>query len=211
MAIMNPKVDNYFAEGCGRCPLGGTPDCKVHPWRETMQHVRRIVLDTEQLAEELKWGVACYTFQDSNILLLSALKDYCALSFFKGVLLKDPKGILVAPGKNTQSSRLLRFTTVDEVLEREAVITAYVEEAIEAERAGLPVKFKDTSEFDFPDELLSKFEDDPTFAAAFEGLTPGRQRGYLLHFSSAKQSKTRIARIERCLPRIFEGKGFHER
>lgn len=209
MAILNPEVDNYFAVGCGRCPLGGTPDCKVHPWQEEMKQLRRILLDTE-LTEEVKWSVPCYTFEDNNVLILSAFKDYCALSFFKGVLLKDPDDILIQPTKNTQASRLIRFTDVERVLELEPILKAYVAEAIDVEKAGLKVEYKDTADFDFPDELLSKFEDDPTFAAAFDALTPGRQRGYLLHFSSAKQSQTRVRRIEKCKPRIFEGKGFHD-
>ena len=210
MTIVNPKVDNYFTAGCGRCPLGGTPDCKVHSWQEEMKQLRRILLDTE-LSEELKWSVPCYTFQGDNILILSAFKDYCALSFFKGVLLKDPDDILIQQTKNTQATRLIRFTNVDEILAMEASLKAYIAEAIAVEKAGLKIEYKDTSQFDFPDELLSMFEDDPAFATAFEDLTPGRQRGYLLHFSSAKQSKTRVSRIEKCMPKIFEGKGFHDR
>ena len=210
MAVMNPLVDNYFVVGCGRCPLGGTPDCKVHSWEGEMEQLRRILLETE-LVEEYKWSVPCYTIDNNNVLLLSAFKDYCALSFFKGALLKDPEGILVAPGPNSQSSRVMRFTSVDDVLAIEPAIRAYVEESIAIERAGLKVQFKDTSQFDFPDELLSAFEDDPAFAAAFDALTPGRQRGYLIYFSSAKQSKTRVSRIAKHMPRIFEGKGFHDR
>lgn len=210
MTIKNPKVDHYFAVGCGRCPLGGTPDCKVHPWQEELKQVRRILVDTE-LTEEVKWSVPCYTFEDSNVAILTAYKDNCTLSFFKGALLKDPDDILVQPTKDSQAARVIRFTDVDRVLKLEAVIKAYVAEAIEVEKAGLEVAYKDTSEFDFPDELLSKFADDPAFAAAFDALTPGRQRGYLLHFSSAKQSQTRVRRIEKCMPRIFEGRGFHDR
>lgn len=175
-----------------------------------MKQLRRILLDTE-LTEEVKWSVPCYTYQNSNVAMVSALKEYCALSFFKGVLLKDPHAILVPPGPNSQSDRLIRFTNVDQVLELEAILKAYVAEAIAVEKAGLKVEYKDTSQFDFPDELLSVFEEDPAFAAAFEALTPGRQRGYLLHFSSAKQSKTRTSRIEKHMSRIFEGKGMHDR
>lgn len=207
---MNSKVDDYLAVGCGRCPLGGTPDCKVHLWPDELNTARRILLETE-LTEDLKWGVPCYTYDGGNVAMLSALKGFCSLSFFKGVLLKDPENVLVPPGPNSQSDRLMRFTDVDRVLELEAVIKAYVQEAIEVERAGLKVPFKDTSQFEFPDELISAFEHDPAFAAAFESLTPGRQRSYLLHFSSAKQSKTRVSRIEKAMPKIFEGKGFHDR
>ena len=207
---MNPFVDNYFAVGCGRCPLGGTPDCKVHSWQEEMKQLRRILLDTE-LTEELKWSLPCYTFQNSNVVMMTAFKDNCTLSFFKGVLLKDPDDILVQPGKNSQAAQVIRFTHVDQILAVESVLKAYIEEAIEVEKAGLKVEYKETAEFDFPDELLSMLEDDPAFAAAFEALTPGRQRGYLLHFSAAKQSETRVRRIEKYMPRIFEGKGLHGR
>lgn len=210
MATQNPQVDAYFARGCGRCPLGGTPDCKVHAWQDIMKELRRILLASE-LSEEVKWSVPCYTFQGSNVLILSAFKDNASLSFFKGVLMKDPDNILISPGANSQASRVIRFTQVDEVLAQEAIVKAYIEEAIAIEKAGLKVTYKDTSQYDFPDELLSMFEDDPAFESAFEALTPGRQRGYLLHFSSAKQVKTRVSRIEKCMPSIFEGRGFHDR
>lgn len=210
MSEMNPEIDKYFAVGCGRCPLGGTPDCKVHSWQAEMKQLRRILLDTE-LTEELKWSYPCYTFQNGNVVMMTAFKDNCTLSFFKGVLLKDPHDILVQQTKNSQAARVIRFTKVDEILEVEAILKAYIEEAIEIEKAGLKVEYKETSDFDFPDELLSMFEADPAFAAAFEALTPGRQRGYLLHFSSAKQSTTRVRRIEKNMPRIFEGRGLHDR
>lgn len=207
---MNPKIDNYIAEGCGRCPLVSTPGCKVNTWREELKQLRQILLETE-LTEELKWSFPCYTYENANIVMITAFKDNCTLSFFKGVLLKDPHNILVQQGKNTQAARVIRFTSVDEIVELESVIKDYIAEAIEVEKSGLKVEYKDTSQFDFPDELLSMFEDDPAFSAAFEALTPGRQRGYLLHFSSAKQSKTRVSRIEKCKPMIFEGKGLHDR
>lgn len=206
---MNPKVDNYFAVGCGRCPLGGTPECKVHNWTDPMTELRRILLDTE-LTEEVKWSVPCYTYDGKNILILSAFNDYCSVSFFKGALLKDPHNVLIQPTKNSHASRALRFTDVNTVREMEATIKDLVQSAIEIEKAGLEVPPKATSDFDFPDELISAFEDDPAFESAFYALTPGRQRGYLLHFSGAKQSKTRISRIEKAMSKIFEGKGFHE-
>lgn len=206
---MNPKVDNYFALGCGRCPLGGTPECKVHNWTDPMTELRRILLDTE-LNEEVKWSVPTYTYDGKNILILSAFNDYASVSFFKGALLKDPHNVLIQPTKNTQASRVLRFTDVQTVRDMEIAINDLIQSAIEVEKAGLDLPRKETSDFDFPDELISKFEDDPAFEAAFEQLTPGRQRGYLLHFSGAKQSKTRISRIEKSLPKIFEGKGFHD-
>lgn len=207
---MNPQVDNYLAVGCGRCPLGGTPDCKVHNWPDVLAKLRAILLETA-LTEEVKWSVPCYTFDGKNVLIMSALKEHCALGFFKGALLKDPQGILIQPTKNSQADRQLRFTDVAQVVELESIVKAYVQEAIEVEKAGLEVEYKKTSEFDVPEELEAKFEEDPAFKAAFEALTPGRQRGYLLHFSGAKQSKTRTSRIEKCLPKIFEGIGLHDR
>lgn len=207
---MNPQVDNYLAVGCGRCPLGGTPDCKVHNWTEPLVKLREILLECE-LTEEVKWSVPCYTVDGKNILLLSAFKNYCFISFFKGSMLKDPQGNLIQPTKNSQANRQLRFTDVAQVVELESIVKAYVQEAIEVEKAGLEVEYKKTSEFDIPEELEAKFDDDPAFKAAFEALTPGRQRGYLLHFSGAKQSKTRTSRIEKCMPQIFEGIGLHDR
>ena len=206
---MNPEVDTYFEIGCGRCALGGTPDCKVHKWQEEMARLRRILLDCG-LTEEVKWSVPCYTFQDGNILLMSAFVDYCALSFFKGALLKDDKGILEAPGENTQAARLIRFTGVAQIAELETAIRAYVGEAIELEKAGLQVDFKAKNELQFPPELEEKFARDPDFYDAFQALTPGRQRGYLLYFTGAKQSQTRNARIEKYRAKILEGKGFHD-
>ena len=207
---MNSGVDNYLAVGCGRCPLGGTPDCKVHSWPDVLLKLRAILLETE-LTEEVKWSVPCYTFNGKNILIMSALKEYVALGFFKGVLLKDPDGVLIQSTPNMQAERQLRFTTVQQITELEQVIRAYVQEAIEVEQAGLEVAYRKTSEFDVPDELQAMFDEDPAFREAFQALTPGRQRGYLLHFSDAKQAKTRISRIEKCMPQIFEGIGLHDR
>lgn len=207
---MNPAVDLYFAEGCGRCPLWRTPDCKVHSWQEEMKQLRAILLESA-LTEEVKWSVPCYTFENHNVSVLSALKEHCVLSFFKGALLKDPAGILEKPGENTQADRVIRFTDVQQIVALEATIKAYIEEAIAVEKAGLTFDYKQTSDFDMPDELIDKFDEDPDFRAAFEALTPGRQRGYLLHFSSAKQAKTRLSRIEKAVPQIFEGKGLHDR
>ena len=192
-----------------RCKLGGTPDCKVHDWGEELQELRRILLETE-LTEEVKWSVPCYTHQGKNILLMSALKDACTLSFFKGALLKDPANRLIKPGEHSQASRYLRFTEMETIRAMEAVIKAYVAEAIEIEKAGLKVDFKETAEFDVPEEFQIKLDHDPALRTAFEALTPGRQRGYLLYFSGAKQSKTRAARVEKFIPKIMEGKGFHD-
>ena len=207
---MNSGVDNYLAVGCGRCPLGGTPDCKVHSWPDVLLKLRAILLETE-LTEEVKWSVPCYTFNGKNVLIMSSLKEYVVLGFFKGVLLKDPAGVLIQSTPNMQAERQLRFTTVQHVTELEQVIKAYVQEAIEVEQAGLEVAYRKTSEFDVPDELQAMFDEDPAFREAFQALTPGRQRGYLLHFSGAKQAKTRTSRIEKCMPQIFEGIGLHDR
>ena len=210
MTDMNPKVDSYLVVGCGRCPLVNTPECKVHTWTEEMKLLRNILLDSG-LTEEVKWSMPCYTSEKRNIVLMSAFKEYCALSFFKGALLKDAKGILIQQTENTQSARQIRFTDVDEIVEMEPILKAYIAEAIEVEKAGLKVELKKTPEFSIPDELQKKFNEDPALKAAFEALTPGRQRGYILHFSQPKQSKTRVARIEKNIPKIFEGKGFQDR
>jgi len=210
MAEMNPEVDLYLRDGCMRCELGGTPDCKVVDWIKELKELRRILLETE-LVEEVKWSVPCYTYKGKNILLMSALKDACTLSFFKGSLLKDPEGILTKPGEHSQAARYLRFTNIKDILELEATIKAYVAEAIEIEKAGLKVEFKDTVDFDVPEELQTRLDEDPALKMAFEALTPGRQRGYLLYFSGAKQSTTREARIDKFIPWILEGKGIHDR
>ncbi|WP_172796046.1 YdeI/OmpD-associated family protein [Roseivirga echinicomitans] len=207
---MTTDVDLYFTEGCGRCPLGGTPDCKVNRWPQELKQLRRIVLDCG-LTEESKWGVPCYTFQGNNIGVVSAFKEYASLSFFKGALLEDTNGILDKPGENTQAARLIKFTDVKQVMEMEPILKAFIYEAIEVEKAGLKVELKKTSEFNMSEEFKKALDEHPDLKTAFETLTPGRQRGYLLHFSQPKQSKTREARIEKCTPMIFEGKGLHDR
>ncbi len=209
MNEMNPKVDVYLVAGCGRCPLGNTPECKVHDWTQELETLRTFVLDCG-LTEELKWGVPCYTFQEKNILIVGAFKEYCAVSFFKGSLLKDVNGVLLSPGENSQAARMFRFTNVGEVLKMESILKAYIYEAVEVEKAGLKVPFKPISEHKIPEELQRKLEDDPAFNSAFNALTPGRQRGYLIYFSQPKQSKTREARIEKYMPQIFNGIGIHD-
>ena len=206
---MNPEIDNYLAEGCGRCSLGATPDCKVHNWPKELHLLRKLVLDCG-LTEELKWGVPCYTFQGSNVLLVSAFKEYAALSFFKGSLLADEHKLLVAPGKNSQASRLFKFQSVEEIQKIESHIKAYIFEAIEVEKAGLKVEFRKNPE-PIPEELQQRLDEDPVFKDAFESLTPGRQRGYILHFSQPKQATTRMSRIEKCLPKILNGEGLHDK
>jgi len=206
---MNRTVENYLLEGCGRCPLGGTPDCKVHLWVPELELLRAIVLDCG-LTEDCKWGVPCYTFQDNNVLLISAFKNHCAISFFKGSLLRDENGILEKPGKHSQATRLIKFTARKQIEEKEDYIRAFIFDAIEIEKAGLKVEFKKKPE-PIPEELEQKFQDDPMLKDAFEALTPGRQRGYILFFSAPKQSKTRISRIEKCVGKILNGEGMHDK
>ena len=207
---MNPQIDNYLAVGCGRCPLGGTPQCKVHNWTDELEHLRSIVLQCG-LTEELKWSMPCYTFQGKNVVMVSAFKEYASLSFFKGSLLKDPDGLLDKPGENSQAARLIKFTSVRKVKEMEPALKSFIKEAVANEKAGKKVNFKEKHELQLPNELQLKFEENPALKAAFESLTPGRQRGYVLYFSAPKQSATRISRIEKYMPKIFTGKGVHDR
>jgi uncharacterized protein YdeI (YjbR/CyaY-like superfamily) len=162
------------------------------------------------LTEELRWGKPCYTFQGGNIVLIHAFKEYCALLFFKGALLKDAKGILIQQTQNTQAARQIRFTSVREIVEREPIVKAYICEAVKVEKAGLKVKYKRTSEFAMPEEFQAKLDEIPALKTAFYALTPGRQRAYLLYFSAAKQSKTREARVEKYRPQILKGKGLDD-
>lgn len=207
---MNPKVDAYFAEGCGRCERYQTPQCKVHSYIEPMEHLRSLLLETE-LKEDFKWKQPTYTLNDKNVLILSAFNDYSFLSFFKGSLMKDPDKVMVSPGENSQAARQLRFTKADQVKKQETLIRAYIQEAIELEKSGAKVAFKQKDELEFSEELTQKMDEDISFKNAFEKLTPGRQRSWNLHFSSAKQSATRSSRIEKAKAKIFEGKGWNER
>ncbi|MBT3337195.1 MAG: hypothetical protein HN855_09670 [Anaerolineae bacterium] len=210
MSKTNPEVDNYLDIGCGRCSLVGTPACKVKTWQAELVRLREIVL-ASGLTEELKWKQPCYTFNGKNIVMVSAFNDYAFISFFKGVLMKDPKGILIASTENMQSARQIRFTNVEQVAELETILKVYIAEAVEVEKSGAKIEPKKTSDFEMPEELQAKFEADPVFKAAFEALTPGRKRGYLLYFAQPKQSKTRTSRIEKFMPKIFEGKGWSDR
>jgi uncharacterized protein YdeI (YjbR/CyaY-like superfamily) len=206
---MTTNVEVYFIDGCGRCALGGTPQCKVQKWQTELAILRSLILDCG-LTETSKWGVPCYTFQNNNVLILSALNEYCTIGFFKGVLLVDTNGILIQQTENMQAERQLRFTNVREIVERETIVKEYIFEAIEVEKAGLKVEYKKTSEFPIPEELQHKLAENPAFKTAFEALTSGRQRGYLLYFSAPKQAKTRVSRIENSMPQIFNGKGLHD-
>lgn len=182
---------------------------KAGQWRDEMAKLRLISLECG-LTEALKWGKPCYTFQGSNIVILQGFKDFCALMFFKGALLNDPHDILEKPGENTQATRRVPFTSVWEITEMEPILKAYIYEASEVEKAGLEVDFKRTKEFDIPAEFQEKLNESPALKAAFEALTPGRQRAYLLYFSGAKQSKTRKARVAKSLGKILDGKGLND-
>jgi uncharacterized protein YdeI (YjbR/CyaY-like superfamily) len=181
---------------------------KAKKWQAEMEKLRRISLGCG-LTEELKWGKPCYTFQESNIVIIQGFKESCALLFCKGALLNDPKGILEKPGENTQAARRIRFTKVREIVEMEPILKAYIHEAIAAEKAGLEVNFKKNPE-PIPEELQNKLDEIPVLKTAFAALTPGRQRGYILYFSAAKQSKTRESRVEKCTQQILNGKGFND-
>lgn len=193
---MNPKVDWFFDK-----------DTK---WKKEYQELRKIVLEYT-LKEVLKWGVPCYTHNKSNILLIHGFKNYCALLFPKGVLLKDTNNILIQQTKNVQSARQLRFTNLQEIVDLKPIIKAYIFEAVEIEKAGLEVKMKKTSELEMPDEFKKALNENSDLKSAFESLTPGRQRGYLLYFSQPKQSKTRTARIDKYMKHILDGKGLNDR
>jgi uncharacterized protein YdeI (YjbR/CyaY-like superfamily) len=206
---MNPQIDQYLKQGCGRCPLGGTPQCKVHDWQKELKLLREIAL-TCGLTEELKWKVPCYTIDGRNVAIVSALKDHATISFFKGALLTDTHGILEKPGENCQAARRIRFTSVNAIRERAAVLKEYIRQAVELEKSGLKVDFKAKHELIIPEELQRKLAAMPALRSAWESLTPGRQRGYVLYFSAAKQAKTRESRIEKRLSSILEGRGLHD-
>jgi uncharacterized protein YdeI (YjbR/CyaY-like superfamily) len=195
MNRMNPKVDVFLS--------------KAQKWQEEMEKLRMICLDCG-LTEELKWGKPCYTFENSNIVIVQGFKEYCALLFVKGALLKDANGILITQTVNTQAARQIRFTNVREIVEREPILKAYVYEAIEVEKAGLKVDFKKTTEFIIPEEFQKKLDENPALKAAFEALTPGRQRAYILYFSAPKQSKTRESRVGKYTQQILNGKGLND-
>jgi len=192
---MNPKVDVYLSN--------------AKKWQQELVKLRMIILDC-QLTEELKWGKPCYMFQKTNIVIILPLKEYCALLFCKGALLNDANGILIKPGENTQAARQIRFTNVREIVEMETILKAYIHRAIELEKAGLQVNYKKTTEFVIPEEFQNQLDKIPALKTAFDGLTPGRQRGYILYFSQPKQSKTRESRVEKCMQQILNGKGLHD-
>ncbi len=192
---MNPKVDFYFE--------------KDKKWQKEQELLREIVLDCG-LTEELKWGVPCYMHQKSNIVLIHSFKEYCAFLFFKGALMQDPEGILIQQSKNVQAARQIRFTNAEEIISLKSSLKKYIFEAVEIEKAGLKVDLKKTTEFPVAEEFQQKLDENPKLKTAFEALTPGRQRAYLLHFSQPKKAKTRESRVEKYIPLIFEGKGLND-
>jgi len=192
---MNPKVDFFFS--------------KATKWQKEYEKLRTIILDCG-LTEELKWGCPCYTFQNTNIVLIHGFKEYCAVLFFKGALLNDPNGILIQQTKNVQAARQVRFTNIQEIVKMERILKAYIYEAIEVEKAGLKVKLKKTSEYKIPEEFQKKLNKAPALKSAFYALTPGRQRAYIFYFSQPKQSKTRESRVEKYMKQILNGKGLND-
>lgn len=195
MNNMNPKVDFFFN--------------KADKWQGEFEKLRAIVLDCG-LTEKLKWGQPCYTLEDSNIVLMHGFKEYCALLFMKGALLQDPNSILIQQTENVQAARQIRFTNVQQIIELEPILKSYILAAIDVEKAGLEVELKKTEDFPMPEEFIDTLEQVPGLQDAFEALTPGRQRAYLLHFSAPKQSKTRASRIEKCIQQILDGKGLND-
>jgi len=191
----NPSVDFYFD--------------KDQKWQKEITELRSIVLDCP-LTEELKWGVPCYTYEKNNIVLLHVFKEYCALLFIKGALLHDPHGLLIQQTENVQAGRQIRFTDVQKIVEMEPILKEYINESIEVEKSGIEVPFKKSTEFTIPEELQSKFDEMSALKKAFEALTPGRQRAYILHFSAPKQSQTRVSRIEKSVQQILDGKGLND-
>ena len=195
MNKLNPKVDGFIG--------------KAKKWRDEFEKLRMICLDCG-LTEELKWGKPCYRYQTSNIVLIHGFKEYCALLFMKGALLRDPKGILIQQTENVQAARQIRFTNLREIVEMEPILKRYIKQAIEIEKVGLEVDYKKTSEFAVPEEFRNRLDESPALKEAFDALTPGRQRGYLLYFSAAKQSKTRDARVAKWVQQILDGKGLND-
>lgn len=195
MTKKNPKADEFLN--------------KAKRWQAELEKLRTLLLSCG-LTEDFKWRHPCYTFQNSNIAIIGELKDCCTLSFFKGALLKDPDGILRKPGENSRAARVIRFTSVGDIAEREPVLKAYIAEAVEVEKAGLKVDFEQDRDLEIPEEFQEKMDENPALQAAFEALTPGRQRAYLLYFSGAKQSRTRVSRVKKHTERILAGKGIND-
>lgn len=203
---MNPQVDRFLLEGCMRCPKGATPACKVHRWTAILEKLRQFLLETD-LVEDRKWGMPTYTLNGKNVIMLGVFNESCVLSFLKGILIEDPEELLEFPGPSSQQAKVLRFTGVEQVDPWEKSIRNFIQQAIDIEKKGKKVDAPRQTGLEIPEELTQKFEEQEGLEKAFFALTPGRQRGYLLHFTGAKQSATRLSRIEKLIPKILEGKG----
>lgn len=206
MNSTNPQVDRFLLEGCMRCEKGATPACKVHRWTEILEQLRQVLLETE-LVEERKWGVPVYTLAGKNVILLGVFNDSCVISFIKGSLMKDPEGILALPGPNSHEGRIMRFTSMEDFEKMKSHLPQYIQNAIEIEKLGIKPEVPVRGGMEIPEELTQKFTELEGLETAFFALTPGRQRGYLIHFTGAKQSATRLSRIEKCVGKILAGKG----
>lgn len=203
----NVSVESYLAEGCGRCEHYQTPQCKVHLWTEELLALREI-LKSSDLEETMKWGSPCYTFDGKNVAMMGSFRDYCSISFFKGVLLEDPNGVLEAPGPNSRHARLLKFRSLEDVNRLASQALNFLTQAVEIEKKGLKVEAAEVEPL--PDELEARLMSEDGLWDAFESLTPGRQRSFILHVSGAKNAETRVRRAEKCVPKIWAGKGFNE-
>lgn len=205
---MTKNAADYFIKGCVRCKFGATPNCKVHTWLEPLLALR-LIANASGLTETAKWGVPCYTLNGKNVLMISAFKDYCFISFFKGNLLRDASGVLLKHGEHSEITRFLKFTSMNEVQKSKKIIQNFIQQAIELEQnnAQLIVQPKEEK---LPDELLEQFKQNASFKTAFLALTKGRQRGYIIYFSQPKQAATRHARITKCIPQILKGEGLHD-
>ncbi len=206
---MNTSADTYFTDGCGRCKFGGTPQCKVHTWEPILAELRKIILESG-LTETCKWGMPAYTDNGKNILILAAFKEYCSLNFFKGALIPDPANILTANTENTEVSRQVRITELDQIEPIRSAILDCIREAVEIEKSGKKVVTKSIEEWAVPEEFQAVLDSRPELKTAFESLTPGRRKAYLIHFGQPKQSTTKVSRIEKCIPAILAGKGLNE-
>lgn len=206
---MNPLIDDYLKKGCMRCPYGDTPQCKVHYWQPQLKALRTLMLETE-LTEELKWGVPCYTYAGKNVASISAYKDFACISFFKGALVPDPHQLLQKPGESSQSARLIKFTTVNAIEKHKSAILTLLKEAIEIEKSGKKVAFEKQLE-PMPEELKVFLDQNQNVKEAFNQLTPGRQRGYIIYVSQPKSSQSKIDRINKCVEKILKGEGLNDK
>lgn len=206
---MTKDVDIYFADGCARCKMFATPQCKVRKWNSVLSAMREVLIETD-LVEECKWGAPCYTYNGKNVVLMGAFKDFCSISFLKGSLLSDPNDLLEFAGENSHIAKLMKFTDSKTVLKNSKAIKAFIKEAIAFEVEGTKVVIPIAPQQELPEELVAQMAINPTLKNAFEALTPGRQRSYVLHINQAKASATRLSRIEKCLPKMLLGKGFNE-